>query len=159
MWYEIPGWLGAVTHPLIVLIGIPLGALYHRRRHALARTDALGLLALLLLLRCLLDPWNIDYYHAPFLLALLAWEAVGRSGWPRMTILAGALLACTFPADATTMSAISADAPRYAATYLAWALPLAGWLALVLFAPARAGALAAAVKARLPERVANVARA
>ena len=161
--YAIPSWLSALTHPLIVLLGLPLGALYlRRRRDAGARADALGLLALLLLARCLLDPWNIDYYHAPFLLALLTWEAVARDGWPRLTVLAGALLAATFPASLTTMSAMSAEPLRYCLPYLAWALPLAGWLALSLFAPARAAAIAAAVRGRLPagrERAANVARA
>jgi hypothetical protein len=161
--YEIPGWLSALTHPLIVLIALPLGALYlWRRRDAGARADALGLLALLLLARCLLDPWNIDYYHAPFLLALLAWEAVARDGWPRLTMLAGALLAATFPASITTMSTMSAEPLRYCLPYLAWALPLAAWLALSLFAPARAAAIAASVSGRLVERrarAANVARA
>ena len=140
--YEVPGWLGSLTHPLIVLIAIPLGALYHRRRHALARADTLGLLALILLLRCLLDPWNIDYYHAPFLLALLAWEALGRSGWPRLTVLAGALLALTFPATITTMSAMSAEPLRYCATYLVWALAagrMAGAVAVRARARRRAG--------------------
>jgi len=161
--YEIPAWLAMLTHPLIVLIGLPLGALYRlRRRDATARADALGLLALLLLLRCVLDPWNIDYYHAPFLLALLGWEAIARDGWPRATVLAGALLAATFPASLTTMSAMSAEPLRYCLPYLAWALPLTGWLALSLYAPARAAAIAAAVRGRLPERrgrAANVARA
>jgi hypothetical protein len=161
--YEIPAWLAMLTHPLIVLIGLPLGALYwRRRRDAGDREDALGVLALLLLLRCLLDPWNIDYYHAPFLLALLTWEAVARDGWPRLTVLAGALLAATFPASLTTMSAMSAEPLRYCLPYLAWALALAGWLALRLFAPTRAAAIAAAVRSRLPERrerAANVARA
>ena len=160
--YEIPGWLSALTHPGIVLLGIPLGGLFWLRRRTLAREDVLGLLALLLLLRCVLDPWNNDYYHAPFLLALLAWEALGRDGWPRLTVLAGAALALTFPASLTTMSAMSAEALRYCATYLVWALPLTAWLSLSLFAPARAAAVAEAAKARLRgrgRRAANVARA
>jgi hypothetical protein len=140
---RIPTWLGALTHPLIVLVGIPLGWLFWRRRHALAPVDALGLFALAMLLRCLLDPWNIDYYHAPFLLALLAWEALARDGWPRLTLLAGALLALTFPSHLTSQSEITADALRYCVTYLAWALPLAGWLGLALFAPSRSPRLPA----------------
>jgi len=46
--------------------------------------------------------------------------------------------------------------------YLVWALPLTAWLALSLFASARAAAFTAAIRARLPERsqrAANVARA
>jgi hypothetical protein len=33
------------------------------------------LLAVLLLLRCALDPWDTVYYPLPFLTALLAWES------------------------------------------------------------------------------------
>ena len=161
--YAIPTWLGALTHPAIVLAGIPLGLLFWLRRRN-AREDALGLLALLLLIRSLADPWNIDYYHAPFLLALLSWEAVARDGWPRLTVFAGAALATTFPATLVTMSQMSADPLRYSLGYLVWAVPLAGWIALSLYAPARAAALTAAVRARLPlpersEQAANVARA
>ena len=147
--FQIPAWLSGLTHPAIVMAGIPLGLLFWRRRRQLARDDALGLLALLLLLRCMLDPWNNDYYHAPFLLALLAWEAIARGGWPRMTVFAGAALALTFPAHLDSMTAISAEPLRYCAGYLVWALPLTGWLGLSLFAPARAAAIAAAVRARI----------
>jgi hypothetical protein len=160
--YEIPASLAALTHPLIVLVTVPLGLLFWLRRGDSGRGDALGLLALALLLRCILDPWNNDYYHAPFLLALLAWEAVERSGWPRLTLFAGAALAVTFPAGAITFTQLSAAGDALAIGYLAWALPLAGWIALSLYAPARAGALGAALRARLPEgraRSANVARA
>jgi hypothetical protein len=132
---KIPTWLGTLSHPLIVLLGVPLGWLYWRRRARLRPEDALGLFALLMLLRCLLDPWNIDYYHAPFLLSLLAWEALGRDGWPRVTLFAGAALSLTFPASIVSMSDMTAESLRYCVTYLAWALPLAGWLAVALFAP------------------------
>ncbi|MEA2139355.1 MAG: hypothetical protein QOG56_2505 [Solirubrobacteraceae bacterium] len=134
---EIPTWAGTLSHPLIVLLAVPLGWLFWRRRALLAPHDALGLFALLMLARCLLDPWNIDYYHAPFLLALLCWEALGRDGWPRLTLFAGAALALTFPATIDSMTQLSADSLRYCVTYLAWALPLAAWLALALFAPQR----------------------
>jgi hypothetical protein len=135
----IPGWLATLAHPLIVLLSVPLGWLFWRRRMSLGPHDALALFALLMLLRCLLDPWNNDYYHAPFLLSLLAWEALGRDGWPRLTLLAGAALALTFPPSVDSMSALSADSLRYCVTYLAWALPLAGWLAMALFDPQRLG--------------------
>jgi Glycosyltransferase family 87 len=134
---KIPTQIATLAHPLVVLIAIPAGWLFWRRRERLAPHDALGLLALLMLLRCVLDPWNIDYYHAPFLLALLAWEALARDGWPRITLFASVALALTFPASLDSMSAMSADALRYCMTYLVWALPLAGWLATALFAPQR----------------------
>ena len=37
------------------------------------------LLALVLLLRCLLDTWDIGYYMLPCLIAMLAWDALGKS--------------------------------------------------------------------------------
>ena len=49
--------------------------------------DALGLLALLFLLRCLLDPVDNAYYHVPFLLSLTAWEGLVRRGPPLVSIL------------------------------------------------------------------------
>jgi hypothetical protein len=146
---KIPAWLGTLSHPLIVLAGIPLGWLFWRRRGRLQPQDALGLFALLMLLRCLLDPWNNDYYHAPFVLSLLAWEALGRDGWPRLTLVASAALALTFPASFDSMSALSADALRICVTYLAWALPLAGWLALAVFAPRQLERRTRALRARL----------
>jgi hypothetical protein len=159
--YEMPARLAALTHPLIVLITIPRGLLFLLRGRT-GRADALGLLALVLLLRCVLDPWNNDYYHAPFLLALLAWEAVGRSGWPRLTLFASAALAVTFPAGAQSFSQLTAAGGALAIGYLAWAIPLTAWMALSVFAPARAEALGAALRARLTARGgrdANVARA
>ena len=131
-----------------MLAALPLGWLFWRRRARLAPEDALGLLALLLLLRCLLDPWNNDYYHAPFLLALLGWEAVARSGWPRLTLLASVALALTFPAAAVTFTELSAGGALLGVTYLAWAVPLAGWLALEVYAPATRDAIVARVRSR-----------
>ena len=95
-----PAWLAGLTHPAIVLAGIPLGLLFWRRRRRCGARTRSACWRCILLLRCVLDPWNNDYYHAPFLLALLAWEALARDGWPRLTVLAGAPLALTFPRDA-----------------------------------------------------------
>jgi hypothetical protein len=155
--YEIPAWLAPLTHPMIVLAALPLGLLFWRRRAALQPEDALGLLALLMLLRCVLDPWNNDYYHAPFLLALLAWEATARGGWPRLTLFAGAALALTFPASAVTFTELSAGGGVLAVTYLAWSVPLAAWLFVTLLAPGIRHAAVAALRRRLPRpAVANV---
>lgn len=154
---KIPNWVAKLSHPLIVLLAVPLGWLFWRRRERLRPEDALGLLALLMLLRCLLDPWNIDYYHTPFLLALLAWEALARDGWPRLTLFAGAALALTFPASIESMSAMSAEPLRYCATYLMWALPLAAWLGMALFEPRRLERWTGALRARFLARPAAAA--
>jgi hypothetical protein len=67
-----PAWLGGRAHLLIVWLGLPLTMLAAYRRTRAA--DALLLLALLLLLRCWLDPWDLVYYPLPFIFALAAWE-------------------------------------------------------------------------------------
>ena len=80
-----PAWAGPISHPLVVLAAVAVALAWWRRRGghpATARTDALLLLALVLLLRSLLDTWSIGYYHLPFLLALTAWEVQARRGLP-----------------------------------------------------------------------------
>jgi hypothetical protein len=67
-----PAWLDGRAHALIVWLGLPLSLLAARR--GMRRSDALALLALLLLLRCWLDPWDVVYYPLPAIVALLAWE-------------------------------------------------------------------------------------
>jgi hypothetical protein len=69
-----PGWLGDVAHPLIIWIAVPLTLLAIQRR--IGRERALLLLALLFLLRCMLDPWDVVYYPIPLVVALFAWETV-----------------------------------------------------------------------------------
>ena len=54
--------------------------------------DVLALLALLFLLRCLLDPVDNAYYHVPFLLALVAWEGLTRRGPPVVSLLSSAAI-------------------------------------------------------------------
>jgi hypothetical protein len=80
-----PAWLGDRAHMLIVWLCLPATLFAMRRRTRPA--DALLLLAMLMLLRCWLDPWDNVYYPLPFVFALLAWETtvagVRRSGPPR----------------------------------------------------------------------------
>jgi hypothetical protein len=86
-----PGWIGAHAHLLIVAITLPLTLWALRRRSR--PTDALLLLALLMLLRCWLDPWDNVYYPLPFIFALLTWEVtVAR----RLPLCAAAATAYTW---------------------------------------------------------------
>ncbi len=86
-----PPWLNGVAHPLIVALAIPLALLALRRRRTdRLLADALLLLALLLLLRCVLDPWDVVYYPLPFVLALLAWETLTRRRPPVFALAASA---------------------------------------------------------------------
>jgi hypothetical protein len=83
-----PAWLDGRAHALIVWLGVPLSLLAAWRR--MRREDALALLALLLLVRCWLDPWDVVYYTLPAIVALLAWEmTVAR----RLPLAAGAATA------------------------------------------------------------------
>jgi hypothetical protein len=96
-----------------------------------AGTDAaLALLALLLLLRCMLDPSNHVYYQVPFVLALLAWES-RVSHAPVRALLAVGLLWLVFH----TISGIGSLSVQYAA-YMLVTVPFA----IVLLGPATAGA-------------------
>lgn len=116
-----PGWVGHVSHPLVVAACLSLavlGAAALRRRRA-AWTDGLLLLAAVLLVRCLLDTWNTSYYAVPFLLALGTWEAATR-GVPLLT--GAATLFCWISFETLTRYG-SPDAQ--AAFYLAGAVPLA----------------------------------
>jgi hypothetical protein len=96
-------------------------AILRGRIRRIAAPAALALLAGLLLSRCLLDPQNLGYYAAPAGAALLAWETSRRRGLPVVTILA-----CL--AGWATLLHPVANPTLACALYLAWSLPLAGFL-------------------------------
>lgn len=141
-----PPWIGEIAHPLIVALAVPLSLplllrARRYRRHADATTQALRpqsadernallLLALLLLLRCMLDTWDVVYYPLPFVLALLAWETSIDS---RPAALALCSAVAVWAGCRWLPSFASADAQ--AAFFLLWTLPLAVYLAVRLYMP------------------------
>jgi hypothetical protein len=161
-----PPWVGALSHPLIVALALPLTALAWWRRPSSRRTatapgkllksaqrehqtgawredgtaaaplgearmhDALLLLALLMLLRCLLDTWDTSYYMLPFLLALTAWESLGERGLPALALASTAMAWVGF--IWLPDHHVSPDAQS--ALFLAWTLPLTAALAWRLYA-------------------------
>jgi hypothetical protein len=133
-----PAWTGTISHPLIVVVGLGLaGALWLQRRRrtgtgAIGERDALLMLALVLLLRCLLDTWDIGYYMLPCLIALVSWEALGESRRPPILALAGIVIPWL---GLKALSAHGASPDQQAALFLAWTLPLCAGLALRLYAP------------------------
>ncbi len=132
-----PSWTSTIAHPLILAAGLvlPLALwLRERRPQRIGLRAALLLLALLMLLRCLLDTWDIAYYPLPFVLALLAWEARGAIARPPVLSAAATVLA--YLSFIWLPNHVSAD--LQAAFFLAWSLPLAIALAARLFAPSPA---------------------
>lgn len=133
-----PGWVGRISHPLILLFGVIITATLwlSRRRYArggafLSEQNAFLALALLLLLRCMLDTWDTDYYPLPFTFALLLWElSVSTKRPPLLALSSTVLVWLTFQ---WSPAHISADAQ--AALFLAWSLPLATLLAFALYKP------------------------
>jgi hypothetical protein len=122
-----PSWIGEIARPLVIVVPLAVCGLLARRVRARPWHDGLLLLALVLLLRCLLDPWNVVYYELPFLLALLAWEVHARRGWPLISVVATLLSWVTLEQLPYVLSP-----DLQAAAYLAWSVPLAAALVLRL---------------------------
>ncbi|MEA2298271.1 MAG: alpha,6-mannosyltransferase [Solirubrobacteraceae bacterium] len=124
-----PAWLGGLAHPLIVALALPLGLLaWRRRRPDRHLEDALLLLALLFLLRCALDPWDNVYYPFPFLIALLAWEALTRRRPPVLALAASGAAWGMF-----VWLAHHAAADLRSAIFLALVLPATAGLACAVY--------------------------
>jgi hypothetical protein len=128
-----PEWLSPLTRPLIVGSGAGVALLWWllggRARN---RDDVLGVLALAFLLRCMLDPWDLVYYHLPLVVSLAAWEARRGRDLPVLSVAVSAACWMSF----VVYEERSGYGP-YAA-YLIWAVPLAIGLAVALLRPRRA---------------------
>jgi hypothetical protein len=118
------------SRPLTVLSAILLGVAYWLRRRRLQPSDALLVLALVMLLRGMLDPWDEIYYQLPFLVSLGAWEVCSGRRAPLFTLAASILVWLSFePVDLTYSGDITS------LFYLLWAIPAAmlmGWRSLRL---------------------------
>lgn len=114
----------SLTNAMIVALALALSAAwwFSPRR---TPDDALGLLALVFLVTCLLDPVDHAYLHVPFLLSLMAWEGLVRRGLPVVSILSSlTIYYATYKAGGNGF-------------YLAATLPVAAWLAFRLYVPRR----------------------
>lgn len=113
-----PDWIGQLARPLVVLVPLAICVALGRGFRDRPWHDGLLLLAVALLLRCLLDPWNVVYYEVPFLLALVAWEIHARPGLlPSVSV--GATLACWVSLDELP-AMVSPDLS--AAIFLGWSV-------------------------------------
>lgn len=127
---DAPSLADSFSHPLIVLLalGLPF-AVVGRRGAPLSAADGFALLALLALLRCVLDPVDNLYYHEPLLLALVGWDAFASRELP-LRALAGTGVAALFYAGWHNLG----DPAAFNAAYLAAVALLGAWLASSLFA-------------------------
>lgn len=129
-------WTATISHPLILLVGAALGLALLLRSHRRERlgggplpaTQALLALALVLLLRCMLDTWDTVYYPLPFIFALLAWEVRARPARPPLLALSCCIL--VWASFLGLKGYVSPDAE--AAFFLAWTVPLVAWMCSTL---------------------------
>jgi hypothetical protein len=131
---KLPKRWTAFARPLVIVLALGLSLAFWLRRRGFVPADTLGLLALLLLLRCLLDPMNNDYYHVPFLTLLIAWEGIRVRGLPVLSLFAAATLWATTRSQ--WLSPESLGEQFYLVNnvfYLTFMVPLACWLAWSLF--------------------------
>ena len=129
-----PAWLSGRAHLMIVGVAVPLSFFYHRSRRA--TRSPLLLLALVLLLRCILDPWDLVYYVLPFILAVVAWESV--SGSSRVPVWSVSATIATWIVFMVLPRHVGVDVQ--AIICLVVALPVALVLARALYGPALLGA-------------------
>ena len=128
---HMPDWLGVAIRPFIIGVGVVLPLAFARRVAADVAVRGLALLALVMLLRCMLDPADNGYYHVPFLLALLAADAARGRFWA--TAIAGVLLQAPTtlkPGPSTLALFYSIWAPTFA-IYLAGRTYGLDWAELV----------------------------
>ena len=125
--YDIPNWMTEVSQPLTMIVTFGLALAFFLRRKVHGTVDALAVFALVMLLRCVLDPMTISYHHAPFYAALAAFEVVRTRRMPFLTLMTAGVMLVT--------SELASMPDLQNGVYLAWSLPLAGYLALTLFAP------------------------
>lgn len=140
-----PTWVGTVSHPLILLCAalLPFAIWLRRERAPLRVADSLLLLAIVMLLRCLLDTWDNVYYTLPFLISLTAWDAI-RSGPGARRPAAIALISTLLAWASFQWLPEVASADMQAALFILWTVPLAAALWLRLWRATRAtGAVAA----------------
>ncbi|HKP90315.1 MAG TPA: glycosyltransferase 87 family protein [Thermoleophilaceae bacterium] len=147
--YSLSDTLGHLTHPLVVVLALAATVVYAVRRRGADPEEALQLLALVFLVRCVFDPLTYSYHHAPFLVALLVFEGLRR----RVPVLSGFAIAALLVM--TYVVAPMHDATALHVFYLAWSLPLMAALAVGTLAPERAERVTARLRALRPAAAAS----
>lgn len=127
-----PAWIGPLTHPLIIVAGVLLALawLVRRRGRDGEPADVLLLAAAAFHLRCLLDPWNLDYYAVSAVLALLCWEVLARRRPPLFSLALAIAVSATFRRLPYYL-----DPDQQTALYLAWSVPVAALMTVRALVP------------------------
>lgn len=145
-----PAWLSQLAHPLIIAISLPLTLLCVRlRRRGVRRPrhEALLLLVLVLLLRCVLDPWDNWYYPLPFLIALAVWEALSLKRPPLLALTAAG---ATWFLTQWAVPTYGVSPDGQSVVFLVLTLPALFAIGSALFAPGLRGRLSLRRAARGP---------
>jgi Glycosyltransferase family 87 len=126
----VPSWITGYSHPLTIAIALALAVLYWWRGAGRHPYDVIQLLAMLFLLRCLLDPLAISYHLAPFVLAMATFEGLRRRGIPGVTITSTAMIYVVglYQAPLNNQGLMNA-------LYLVWAIPAFIYVATASFRP------------------------
>ena len=124
--YRPPTFAVRFSHPLIIIVPLLLSVLLLRVRRARG-PDAIALLALFFIVRCVFDPVDNAYYHVPLILSLLAWEVADSRlirGVPWVTLVSAGALWVTFDYMEPRHIAHTTET----VFYLAWTSALAAFL-------------------------------
>jgi hypothetical protein len=126
-----PAWLVPIGHLAVVAAGFGASAVWWViRRGRSTPYEPLLLLAFVMLMRCVIDPWNILYYALPFLMALVAWEGVGQARAPLGTLTVTLALWVAWELMGPNLSP-----DMKSLSFLLWALPVTAVLGWRLYAP------------------------
>ncbi|MDQ3934379.1 MAG: DUF2029 domain-containing protein [Actinomycetota bacterium] len=130
--YALPALIGRLSHILVVVVALALTALYWWKRRDREPLDVLQLVALIFLLRCLLDPLTYSYHHIPFFVALIAYEGLRRRGLPWISMVVSGVVLYMTERVAPEAWHNPTVLNRW---YLAWAVPVAAYLAFSIALP------------------------
>lgn len=136
---HVPNAIESALHPTQVLLAWVLSFAFALRRRQWDLADIFQLLALVFLLRCMLQTGDKAYYHAAFIASLAMYEGL-RTGLPVLTLAVTAAFLPRFGIDVDSLQ-------RQNVLYLAWSIPLVAYLAWSLFRPGRGARLATPAKA------------
>lgn len=121
---EPPPLIRTLAHWLVLILAFGSAALVFLRNRHPGLSAALALAALVFLMRCVFDAYTFSYHHEPFLIALAAYEVVGRRRFPYLALMSGTVLWFL-----SYRVAPSRDIEALTSIYLGWALPMTALLA------------------------------